>query len=94
MQLSGSPELGLRFFGFLLIIAYLKLHYKSKSISAHKGGQTPSEIPDLFAILWLIYLFLSSLLIPYSPLLTKSLNLRVNLIPLTQNSPYCLIHAL
>ena len=54
MQLSDSPESGLRFFGFLLIIAYLKLHYKSQSISAHKGGQTPSEILDLFAILWVV----------------------------------------
>ena len=54
MQLSGSPESGLRFFGFLLIIASLKLYYKSKNISAHKGGQTPSEIPDLFAILWVV----------------------------------------
>ena len=51
MQLFGSPVSGLRFFGFLLIIAFLKLHYKSKSISTHKGGRTPSEIPDLFAIL-------------------------------------------
>ena len=39
MQLSSSPELDLRFFGFLLINASLKLHYKSKSISAHKGEQ-------------------------------------------------------
>ena len=54
MQLSGSPKSGLRFFRFLLIIASLKLHYKSKSILAHKGGRTPSEILDLFAILWVI----------------------------------------
>ena len=52
MQLSGSPESGLHFFGLLLINVSLKLHYKSKSILAHKRGQTPSEIPDLFAIYW------------------------------------------
>ena len=53
MQLSSSPELGLRF-GLLLINAYLKLHYKSKSILAHKGGQTLSKTLDLFAILLMV----------------------------------------
>ena len=41
MQLSGSPELGLRFFGFLLINASLKLHYKSKNTQPTRGDRLP-----------------------------------------------------
>ena len=46
MQLSSSPELGLHFFGFLLI----NDSYKSISISAHKHSHPLLRLWDLFAI--------------------------------------------
>ena len=92
------------FFWMLLNQCFSKLHYKSISTSTHKGRATPRIIFSLhssnhsYSSPSFTQSQLKNILqlVTNNPLLTKSFNLSINLIPLTQNSPHsphwCLMH--
>ena len=54
INLDSLPLISPMFFGFLLINAFLKLHYKNISTSAHLRTATPSETMDLLATLLMV----------------------------------------